>query len=249
MSRDYIQDLNGIVSFMRAQLRLPPQLVDAIRNAEIHAAKFMDAARRYPPVLQEAIITLADEGWYLDWTGMHINEPVELVEMYSKGNREEVEARLIKHYRDRVPAIDAELRELFPSRAHILDQAFAAHRQGNFYLSVPTFLAQADGIYFEFQGKNFFITKEAKGKFSTDTKDQDDLTKALLAPFSNSTSIRKTAKERETDFIYLNRHVVMHGESLDYGTEVKSLQAVALLYYVAVSLGRVLKRQATEASE
>ena len=35
----------------------------------------------------------------------------------------------------------------------------------------------------------------------------------------------------------LNRHEVLHGESVDYGTEINSLKAISLLYYIASVLG------------
>ena len=37
----------------------------------------------------------------------------------------------------------------------------------------------------------------------------------------------------------LNRHAVMHGESLDYDTKEKSLRALSLLNYVAVALNLI----------
>lgn len=244
-SRDYTKGVIDVNALFRKYEDIESKLRQTMHEAALHVARFREAALKYPPILKSALITLADEGWYLDWSGMALNDPVQLAELCSKGNRTEAEAWLVNHYKGRLSAIEAELRGLFPNRAHILDQAFSAHKQGNFYLSVPAFLAQADGIYFEFNGKNFFITKDAKGKFSAETKNLDELMKSLLAPFSESTSIRKTERERGSDFIYLNRHVVMHGESLDYGTEVKSLQALSFLYYVALSFSRIMKRRAS----
>lgn len=249
LSLDYVDVAKDVKALSQKAADIKSKVQKAMDEGAQLIAQFREAALKYPPIMKSSLITLADEGWYLDWTGMALNDPIDLAELCSEGKHTEAEAWLVEHYTGRLPEIEAELRKLFPNRAHILDQAFSAHRQGNFYLSVPAFLAQADGIYFEFHGENFFMTRDAKGKFSAETKDHDELFKALTAPFSNTTSIRKTGKERGADFIYLNRHVVMHGESLDYGTEVKSLQAVSLLYYVALSFSRIMKRRASTASE
>ena len=48
---------------------------------------------------------------------------------------------------------------------------------------------------------------------------------------------RIQAGERESLMNVLNRHEVLHGESVDYGTEINSLKAMSLLYYIASVLG------------
>ena len=42
--------------------------------------------------------------------------------------------------------------------------------------------------------------------------------------------------ERPGDFTELNRHQVLHGEVVDYGTEENSLKAISLLNYCATVL-------------
>ena len=44
------------------------------------------------------------------------------------------------------------------------------------------------------------------------------------------------SKRGQVEGHILNRHAVMHGESLDYDTEENSLRAISLLNYVALSL-------------
>jgi len=47
----------------------------------------------------------------------------------------------------------------------------------------------------------------------------------------------------KTHWPALYRHAVLHGESVDYGTEINSLKAISLLQYVS----GVLARDATAA--
>lgn len=223
--------------------RFVEAVADAFQRATPGILSLIEAVKRMPDVLQAALIRLANEGWYLDWEGMSLQEPAELANAYLAGQRQEVEDRLVEHYRRRLPEIEEELVALVPTRAHIFRQAFDAHRQGLYYLTVPTLLAQADGVCLDLLGEHFFMrTPGKKGERFAKLADLEVLTKAMLAPFFSETSIRAGSKERSESFDKLNRHLVLHGESFDYGTEVRGLQAVAFLYYVAVTLGRVLDR-------
>ena len=56
---------------------------------------------------------------------------------------------------------------------------------------------------------------------------------ALLSPLAETLPIGASEYERPTGFDELNRHMVLHGESLDYGTKINSLKAISLINYVA----------------
>jgi len=236
---DFAQLLQAFERFTQNLIKLIPVVLDAVEKAAPGIPSLIDAVGRMPEVLQKAIIQLADEGWYLDGHGMSLQEPAELAEAYSEGRHQEVEDRLVAHYKRRMPEIEEELVTRFPNRAHIFRQAFNAHREGLYYLTVPTLLAQADGAFFEQLGEYFFIRRGEES--FTKLKDLDPVSKALLAPFFNRTSIRLSSHERPDGFDGLNRHLVLHGESCDYGTEVRSLQAISFLYYVAVILASVVE--------
>jgi hypothetical protein len=218
-------------------------IADQFQKAMPGVLSLIEAVQRMPDVLQSALLDLANEGWYLDWRGMSLQEPAELAEAFLAGRHQEVEDRLVEHYRCRLPEIEEELVSLIPTRAHIFRQAFDAHRQGLYYVTVPTLLAQADGVCLEYLGEHFFIKRsKQEGERYAKLANLELLTKAMLAPFFRDTSIRASSQKRPEGFDKLNRHLVLHGESFDYGTEVRSLQAIAFLYYVAVSLGRVIDR-------
>ena len=55
----------------------------------------------------------------------------------------------------------------------------------------------------------------------------------LLSPLAQTLPIGASEHERPEDFNELNRHMVLHGESLDYGTKINSLKAISLINYVA----------------
>lgn len=73
----------------------------------------------------------------------------------------------------------------------------------------------------------------------------DALSAAMLSPLGEILPINASEKERNlrvqgqssATWQELNRHLVLHGESLDYGTQVNSLKAVSLITYLVSFLG------------
>lgn len=241
---DFAQRVQALVLAGRNVGRLVTAITEAFQRARPGIISLIEAVQRMPDVMQAALVRLANEGWYLDWEGMSLQEPAELAVAYLEGRRQEVEERLVEHYRRRLPEIEEGLVEAFPPRAHIFRQSFNAHRQGLYCVSVPTLLAQADGVCLELLGEHFFMkSRGQKAEQFEKLASLDVLTKSMLAPFFSKTSIRLTDKKRPEGFDKLNRHLVLHGESLDYGTEVRSLQAVAFLYYVVLALKGVLGKE------
>jgi len=63
---------------------------------------------------------------------------------------------------------------------------------------------------------------------------------ALLSPLAQILPISASQRERQDGTTALNRHMVLHGESLDYGTKANSLKAISLINYVTQILGNEL---------
>lgn len=198
---------------------------------------FQEVRRRIeelPARTREALLTLGERGWYLDPSH---HQFFEIAQHVAAGDVAEAEEALIGYYRERLDEIEAEIAERYPKRAAIVRAAAAAHRRGEYVLSVPVFLAQADGLCFDrFEGASYFMKKDGRPATASylDDVSGDTLRAALLSPLTTSLPISASSKtRRETSFEGLNRHAVMHGESVDYGTEANSLRALSLLQYVA----------------
>lgn len=56
---------------------------------------------------------------------------------------------------------------------------------------------------------------------------------AMLSPLAQTLPIGASENERYKGFPALNRHTVLHGESLDYGSKTNSFKAISLINYVA----------------
>jgi hypothetical protein len=189
--------------------------------------------RDLPEHMRTACIELANEGWYIDGD-FGAGACGDLVRAIRAGNQEWVNCQLMEDYTRRLPAVTAALFKRYPHRAKILRAAFAAHERGEFELSVPVFLAQADGICYEVTGRHMFIKSKGKPTVAeyTESFDLDALHAAVLTPLRSVYAIGLSQQQRPKDFSGLNRHQVLHGESVDYDTELNSCKAISLLSYL-----------------
>jgi hypothetical protein len=104
------------------------------------------------------------------------------------------------------------------------------HQDREYDISVPLFLIHADGICKELFGRPFF--KVSKGGLVArpivDKWKIDWIWTAVAEPFRSQLSIAKGCNDPTA----WNRHVILHGYNLDYGTEINSLKAISLLSFL-----------------
>jgi hypothetical protein len=100
------------------------------------------------------------------------------------------------------------------------------------------FFAQADGLFKSATGQFFFVgTRGPASKPTTarfvEALSTDDLWQAMLSPLCIKHPVNLNANERPAGMNLLNRHQVLHGEVLDYGTRLNGCRVVSLLGYAA----------------
>jgi hypothetical protein len=189
--------------------------------------------RKLPERTQNALMILGTHGWYLDLE-MPLPGLWELEKALVDDDANGAEEALVDYFRERTPEIEKSIINNFPHRAKILSSAFKAHSCSEYDLSVPVFLAQADGICQELIGIELFRKRKdvpATARY-VETLAMDSFMAALLYPLSVALPISASKHERGNTFIGLNRHLVLHGESTGYGTELNSLKAISLLNYI-----------------
>jgi len=193
--------------------------------------------RELPPKIQETLLLLAQHGWYLDFN-MSLPSLWEIKEVISSGEIEEVEEALVEYFESQLEEIEKSFITQFPHRSHIISSAIKAHRNGEYFLSIPVLLAQTDGICKEVVDQYLFMKKDRKPQTAIYVEQvaKDTYKAALLSPLAASTPISASEHERKVGFNLLNRHMVLHGESLDYGSKVNSLKAISLVNYVSQAL-------------
>lgn len=190
--------------------------------------------KELPAKTQEALLLLGQHGWYLD-PEMSLPALWELKKALSEGSTLETEEALIEYFEGRISEIEESISEKFPHRSHLIRSAFGAHRREEYALSIPVLLAQADGICKETVDQYLFIRQDKKPSTAIYVAQiaADTYMAAMLSPLAATLPIGASEKERPAGFAALNRHMVLHGESLDYGSKANSLKAISLVNYVA----------------
>lgn len=201
--------------------------------------RIVEAAKAMPPAYRQALMELGQRGWYLDGE-MGLSTPFEFARAISAGKIEETEVALEDHFTMRLDAIESEIGAAFPSRARILAAAFRAHKDGLYACSIPVFLTQMDGICMEVGNKYFFIRENKRPGIAghVDQLSDNPLTAAMLAPMTEILPISAGPDARGPGFWQLNRHTVIHGESVDYDTRRNSLRAISPINYVSQMLSQ-----------
>ena len=210
---------------------------------------------------------LANRGWWLPFVDLPVMAAAELARMIDEGRHDQVELELRSFASSRMQQTARKLETLWPQRWRILADAFDAHRQGRYTLSVPAMLIQADGISQELLGAPLF------GKEAGAPKTKRALTRTLqrirvagrplglssildmcLDPLRTVCSLGENTAERDRrraqDPRYgpLNRHAVLHGLDVGYDSEANGLRAILVLDYLA-SLKGTLDRQRQRAKD
>ena len=206
----------------------------------VDSAVSIEDISEYPPihfplVTQEDVDTLIQNGWYppSDTSPMQIRFLSEAFEE----DAESANNLLCERYRSRLDGIESRLRSTFPNRADLLADGFEAHRQEKYNLSIPLFLTQADGVWWDRLSGNLFSGRVDKAVKGLVNKVSDSTIRELVRALSyKQFPLAMTSKDRDIGFSELNRHQIIHGEVTDYGTEENSLKAVAFLNYCALVL-------------
>ena len=189
-----------------------------------------------------SIFILSQHGWFISLE-MPPSKILECATSALEGEIDKVDNIMASFFRYNAGEINKALNSNFPNRSNILDNAFNAHRRGEYDLSVPVFLIQTDGICNELIGIEMFGRRNNKPKTSAyvDQFEQSSFLSALLEPFRVCLPLTASEKERELLTIenYLNRHEILHGAATNYGTELNSLKALSLINFVSTVLQKV----------
>ncbi len=220
-----------------------------------------DAKRRLdelPTKSKEAMVLASSKGWFFGWHES-LGELMALVEKIAVIEQPHTDEFMGQYYRNNLENFTSELVERHPNRAAVIKAAVRAHSAfgtDGYFLSIPVFIAQADGLLTEIAGVKSATMKVSKNmqelqaskalreKLGTDQEALD-----LIHPILklHELDFMKSAREREKAerasgeaFSALNRHQVIHGESWDYGTEINSLKAFSFLAFVGLHLPMIL---------
>lgn len=193
---------------------------------EISPFVFFDLIDQMGDPQKNGHLQLAERGWFPD-PSMPLLYPKKLA-----GQPDEIIDEIFSEWlRDQVDEIEASLATSHPGRARHLHQAFNAHRRGEYSLSTPAFLTQADGICHARFSRTVFIKSERKNTYEQHGSQVTPLARYLFL-FTQPLPLWATKTERDEWFDELNRHLVLHGIDIDYDTEKNSLKALSFLRWI-----------------
>ena len=186
---------------------------------------------------------LANRGWFVAGS-LYPQQYPRIANALEKGEEEVIERLLQDHIRGRVPEIRQHTLSKWPERASVISDAFEAHGEGKYTLSIPVMLAQADGVSLEILGA--FLFSSYKGKVADAASGRMEgqlacrpLAQSFLGLLLEASGLSMDTQERDELLASgqvvspLNRHGVLHGIDCEYATEGNSLRAIALLQFLA----------------
>ena len=226
--------------------------------AQIDWAAIKRRLDELPEKSKAAMILASSKGWFFGWND-GLQSLMELVERLEVTQPTDIDEVMAQYYRINLQPFADELASKYPDRAPAIKATVNAHVSlgcEGFFLSIPVFIAQADGLLTEITKVKSAMMKDGKGqelqaskalreKLAADQKSLDLLHPILMlheSDFMMSAGARQLAAQASGEsFTALNRHQVMHGESSDYGTELNSLKAFSFLVCVGAHLPAVLE--------
>lgn len=195
--------------------------------------KLQSAAKINFDRITENLRTLANLGWY---TSMEtsLNFPNIVIEKLINEGEESANKIMIEYLDGELEFIKEIIRSHFKHRQAAIFQAITAHQEEKYFLSIPVFFSQTEGICNELTGIRFFVKVYRKKRYRTEEltanlRDGSILT-LIMEPLKVEGVMRKNQVQGEP--IGINRHDVLHGQSIDYGNRVNSYKALSLLFYI-----------------
>ncbi|MGE0587714.1 MAG: hypothetical protein AB7O48_04015 [Cyclobacteriaceae bacterium] len=180
----------------------------------------------------ESIKLLAEQGWYVAFD-MTVTELNRVSSLLKDNETDQVDYLLARTFDEELMSILKFLTESFPHRSEAIRQAIDAHSRQNYFLSIPCFFSQTEGICKEAIGVRFFKTENSVPVTAkwVEEYQAEGLFKALLEPLIVSGNVRGFQVKGSP--VGINRHDVLHGDSYDYGNDpVNSYKALSLLNYI-----------------
>jgi len=180
---------------------------------------------------------LTPYGWFI-----HLDMPYRFLKhidiMLEDKNQDAIDDYLTRYYITCFEELFEYLLERHAVRKHILLEIKQAYIQKLYYIAISTILTQVDGICYDAANICFFkknkkyqpvITKEL-------LKDSSNSDQRWLLPITNNNPIFSHENYLSDFKSTFNRHRVIHGNDLSYGTQQNFLKAFSFFAYMSDAL-------------
>jgi len=232
-----------------SRLTIPPELVQQILEASNRIQQALApigqqliAFAKDWPTLDEInererkdIVSLAQQGWFISLSHTALATLHRAAGQLLAGNVQPVDAIMSEHFRSILDVVEKEAIEASPHREIIIRRAFAAHRAGDYELSIPAMLCQTEGIGQEIFGASVHSKKSQELeqiRLRFDTEESDVVLIAYYGLLTAPLAIKDNIRTEEIERSRLNRHAILHGHNWQYSSEVNALKALSWLGFV-----------------
>jgi hypothetical protein len=264
-------DLRLSPEVLRQFERLREQLRPIIEGSQGFSEKMRETARlaipddfRFPSweeqeqAYRERLKMLAEHGWYaaIEFPLVTLNQADSL---FKQGRQSDANTALTALFDQKAPGIIREVTDLYPETAPLLTRALRAHQEEDYVVSVLILLSQAEGIW----GRHAPLSPQnSLSPYSKQSHKIGALQDAINARAADlpiraywqlllhDLPIKRNFDPSDPAPLHLNRHAVMHGAALNFGTKSNSARALSWLSYVAEIRGYfgLFERETTDGS-
>lgn len=196
-------------------------------------SEFMKRIKSAPEDLKKLHEVYGKEGWYIPPAVLLKISPRKVREL-GNASKKKINQVMIELARKVETEILTEIKEYFNDRYIILKEALEAHKEGKYNLAIPVMLAQADGICKDVIDNNLFCkTNKIKKKLDYFKKPNQEIFNSIVFyPLENENALNIDSRNRDETFSQFNRHAILHGGDLYYGTIENSYRCIMLIKYL-----------------
>jgi hypothetical protein len=182
--------------------------------------------------LSDAIITLSKDGWFINYE-MSPAQIYKASDLLIENKIFSLNTYIGNIIKKDLPVSEEILIARHSDRKEALMAAFRAHSMSEYYLSIPVFLAQTDGISNEICNIHIF-KKPNRLKKWVPKNSKEQIHKIMCSALLELEKGEFHGQYKRKNFTTgISRHSILHGDNNSYGNEINSLKAISLLRYVS----------------
>ena len=227
---------------------LQQQFAILLKNIQPEIKQFFEIYneifKQLPEILRYVLIELANRGWFITMS-IEIPDIHQLAELIKNEKEKEINKFMGDFIENDIENIMKNIFENFPKRKKIILKAYHAHKKKDYELSIPIFLIQADGICLDILNKNLYSRcKNGTPRIAKSLKELGNgWIKNSFIELLRNPNLYNFWKNEPFYSKTLNRNKILHGESINYGTNINSLKIISLLYYLSKDINNAIKQK------
>lgn len=205
--------------------------------------------------------TLSKNGWFVDLVTTGLKECLDIASDYCQlleiEGHQKADSFMADHFETAMhEGIDELSEEVSKSRLKLIDNALEAHFSGNYALSTPMFIIQADGHHHETKEQGYWGNKRATKSLLSDLRNKTETAtyafaavEKMIARYNPLIANDDDRKKNGYEPHIVNRHLVLHGIDTEYATRENSCRAFAFMLFSILIIDDMLIEVANDNSD